>query len=59
MMGPIEKALREKLFPTLFRGDEINTDFWQILGHSIKHAGLGILAPRLSAESAHNYLQGS
>ena len=53
-MVPIEEALREKLFPTLFGGEEINADFWQILGHSVKHGGLGILDPQLSAESANN-----
>ena len=27
LMGPIEEALREKFFPALFRGEEIDTDF--------------------------------
>ena len=27
LMGPIEVALREKIFPALFGGEEINTDF--------------------------------
>ena len=53
-MGPIEEALREKFFPALFGGEEINTDFRKILGHSVKHRGLGIPDPRLSAESAYN-----
>ena len=53
-MGPIEEALREKFFPALFRGEEINTDFWKILGHSVKHGVLGIPDPRFSAESAYN-----
>ena len=30
LMVPIEEALREKLFPALFRGEYINTDFRQI-----------------------------
>ena len=47
-MGPIEEALREKFFPTLFRGEEINADFRKILGHSIKHGGLGIPDPHYS-----------
>ena len=54
LMGPIEEALREKLSPSLFGGEDITANFWQILGHSIKHGGLGILDPRLSAESAYN-----
>ena len=41
-MGPIEEALREKSFPTLFWGEEINADFRQILGHTVNHGGLGI-----------------
>ena len=49
LMGPIEEALRDKFFPALFGGEEINADFWQILGHSIKHGGLGIPDPWLSA----------
>ena len=53
-MGPIEEAIREKFFPALFGGEEINTYFWQILGHSIKHGRLGIPDPRLSVESAYN-----
>ena len=50
----IEEALREKFFPALFGGEEINADFRKILGHSVKHGGLGIPDPRLSAESAYN-----
>ena len=38
LMGPLEEALREKFFPSLFGGEEINADFWKILGHSVKHA---------------------
>ena len=53
-MGPIKEALREKSPPALFREEETNSDFWQILGHSIKDGGLGISHPRLSAESAYN-----
>ena len=47
-MGPIEEALREKFFPALFWGEEINADSWKILGHSVKYGGLGILEPWLS-----------
>ena len=48
LMGPIEEALREKYFPALFGGEEINADFRKILGHSVKHGGLGIPYPQLS-----------
>ena len=54
MMGPIEEALREKSLPSLFGGEEIDADFRKILGHSVKHGGLGIPDPRLSAECAYN-----
>ena len=54
LMGPIEDSIREKVFPALFGGEEINTNFWQILGHSFKHGGLGVPDPGLSAESAYN-----
>ena len=47
-MGPIEEALREKLFPALFRVEEINANFRKIIIHSVKHGGLGILDPRSS-----------
>ena len=49
MMGPLEEALRGKFFPTLFGREEINADFRKILGHSVKHGGLGIPDPRLSS----------
>ena len=54
LMGPIEETLREKFSPALFGGEEINTNSWKILGHSVKHGGLGILDPWFSAESAYN-----
>ena len=53
-MGLIEETLREKFFPSLFGEEEITSDFRQILGDIVKHGGLGILDPRLSAESAYN-----
>ena len=52
LMGPIEKALRKTFFSALFGGEEINTIFQKILGHSIKHGGLGIPDPWLSEERA-------
>ena len=54
LMGPIEEALREKLFPALFRGEEINAYLWKILGHSVKHGGLGIPEPRQSEGIVYN-----
>ena len=54
LMGPIEEALRENFFPLIFGGEEITADFRKILGHSVKHGGLGIPDPRLSAECAYN-----
>ena len=54
LMSPIEEALREKFFPVLFWGEEIESDVRQILGHIVNHGGLGIPEPRLSAESAYN-----
>ena len=54
LMGPIEEALREKIFPSLFGGEEIDANFRKILGHGVKHGGLGIPDPRLSAECAYN-----
>ena len=35
-------------------GEEINDDFRKILGHIVKHGGLGIPEPQMSAESAYN-----
>ena len=54
LMGPIEEALREKFFPSLFRAEKINADSQKILGHNVKHGSLGIPDPRQSAESAYN-----
>ena len=44
-VGPIEEALRETFFPTLFGGEEVDADSKKILGHSIKHGILGIPEP--------------
>ena len=54
LMGPIKEALREKFSPALFGGEEITANFRNILGHSVKHDGLGIPDPQLSAERAYN-----
>ena len=40
LMGPIEEALRETFFPALFWGEDIDADFWNILGNIVKHGGL-------------------
>ena len=53
-MVPIEEALRETLFPKLFRGEEIDADFKTILGHSVKCGLLGIPDPQLSTEIVYN-----
>ena len=54
LMGPIEEALREKFFPTLFRGEDINADFWKTLGNTMIHGCLGITDPRLSAKISYS-----
>ena len=54
LIGPIEESIREKFFPALFGGEEINANFRQILGHSVHHGGLGIPDPRFSEESLYN-----
>ena len=45
----MKRFLREKFFPALFGEEEINADFLKILGHSVKHVGLNIPDPWLSA----------
>ena len=54
LIGPIEEALREKFFPSLFGREEITSDFRKILGLGVNHGGLGVPDPRLSEESAYN-----
>ena len=54
LMGTIEETLREKVFPSLFWGEEVTANFRKILGHSIKYGGLGIPDPQQSAECAYN-----
>ena len=54
LMGLIEEALREKFFPSLFGGEEIDADFRKILGRGVKHGDLGIPDPQLSAECSYN-----
>ena len=45
MMGPIEDALREALFPALFGGEEVSANLREILDNNVKHGGLGIQYP--------------
>ena len=54
IIGPIEDALREAFFPALFGGEEVSSNFREILGRSVKLRGLGIPEPCLSAEHAYN-----
>ena len=52
-MDPIEEALREKIFPLLFGGEDITSGSRKILDHSVKHGGLGKPKPWLSAKSEY------
>ena len=42
LIGPIEEAIREKLDPLLFGGEDIDADFRKVLGHSVEHGGQSI-----------------
>ena len=53
-MSPIENALINTFLPAIFRGGEVYNDFQKILGHSVKHGGLGIPEPRFSLERVYN-----
>ena len=39
----------EAFFRSLFGGEEVNDGLREILGHSVKHGGLGIPEPRSTA----------
>ena len=54
LMGHIEEALKMKFLLALFGGEDINTNFCQILGHIVKHGDLGIPDPWFSAESLYS-----
>ena len=43
MIGPIEDALREALFPELFVEEEVSSDLKEIIGYSVKIGGLGFI----------------
>ena len=53
-MGPIEDELRDALFLTLFVGEEVSANLREILGHSMKHGGLGIPDPQFLVERVYN-----
>ena len=54
LMGPLEDALREAFFPAILGGEEVSADLREILGHSMKHGGLGIPPPWLPEKSAYS-----
>ena len=54
-MVPMEDALREAFLPIRFGGEEVNADLREILGRSVKHGGLDLLDPWLSAERAYTF----
>ena len=58
LMSPIEEALREKFFPVIFGGEEINADFRKILSHSVKHGDLGIPDPPIVSGECIQHIQG-
>ena len=52
-MDPIRDDLREASFPALFGGEEVSANLREILGHSVKHGGLGITDPWISEGCAY------
>ena len=54
LMGPIEDSLREAFFNTLFEVRRSAPNLREILGHSVKHRGLGIPDHRLLVEHVSN-----
>ena len=46
MMGPIEEALIETLFPAIFRREEVDANFWKILVHSVNSGRIVIPYPQ-------------
>ena len=53
MMGPTEDSPREALFSAIFGGEEVSANLREILGHSVKHGGLGITDPWISEGCAY------
>ena len=55
LMGLIAEYLRNNPpIPRTIRGDEITANCRKILGHRVKHSGLGITETQFSAESGYN-----
>ena len=59
LMGPIEYALREAFFPAILLREEVSTDLREILGHIVKHGGLGIPVLWLPEERAYSTSEAS
>ena len=54
LMGPIDDALREAFFYATFGGEEVSDNIREILGHSMKHGGLGIPEHQMLTDRAYN-----
>ena len=54
IMVPIYDSLREAFLPEIFGGEEVSSDLREILGHSVKRDGLGILDPCMLVKRAYN-----
>ena len=52
LMSPIEDSLREEFFDDFSGGEEVSTNLKEILVHSVKPGGIGILNSQLSANHA-------
>ena len=52
--GPHLGGPKREILSRAIQGEEINNNFWKILGHNVNHGGLGIPDPRLSEESSYN-----
>ena len=52
--GSYRGGPKREILPIAIGGEKITADFRKILGHIVKHGGLGKPDPRLSAECAYN-----
>jgi len=52
-LAPVEKAIRERFLPALFRVDAIDDDFRFLLANGVKQAGIAIRNPVESAAALH------
>ena len=50
----MEDSLKEAFLAALFGGGKVSSDLRELLGHSVKHEGLGIPYPRLLMDCAYN-----